>query len=221
MARRSARVSAASAASVAQASPSTTPLGHAASSLERKKSALKAQTVSKQLPVRSTAKKSRFFDGQGSSDSEAESTPEASDEVYEEETGGDDEDTASEPDSLGDDDDDDYGSNSSKSKRRSSGKPAASDKKRKASMGETESSARKAVKGQELWREGVRTGLGPGNEVFIKKPKARDTGGIPYRNNVIHPNTMLFLQDLKEHNEREWLKGMTLEFKLNCVGEVR
>lgn len=62
-------------------------------------------------------------------------------------------------------------------------------------------------KGQELWREGVRTGLGPGKEVFIKKPKPRDPGNIPYQDHTIHPNTMLFLKDLKENNEREWLKG--------------
>jgi hypothetical protein len=66
----------------------------------------------------------------------------------------------------------------------------------------------KTTKGQELWREGVRTGLGPGKEVFIKKPKARDPGGIPYQDEIIHPNTILFLQDLKGNNERQWLKGM-------------
>lgn len=65
-------------------------------------------------------------------------------------------------------------------------------------------------KGQELWREGVRTGLGPGKEVFIKKPKPRDPGNIPYQDHTIHPNTMLFLKDLKENNEREWLKGECL-----------
>jgi hypothetical protein len=68
--------------------------------------------------------------------------------------------------------------------------------------------ATKTIKGQELWREGVRTGLGPGKEVFIKKPKARSPGGILYQDEIIHPNTILFLQDLKENNERQWLKGM-------------
>lgn len=64
-----------------------------------------------------------------------------------------------------------------------------------------------ALKGRELWREGVRTGLGPGKEVFIPKPRARDAGDVAYRDETLHPNTRLFLLDLAENNEREWLKG--------------
>ena len=67
--------------------------------------------------------------------------------------------------------------------------------------------ASKVTKGQELWRPGVKTGLGPGQQVFIKLPKAREPGKIPYKDDTIHPNTMLFLSDLKENNDREWLKG--------------
>lgn len=62
-------------------------------------------------------------------------------------------------------------------------------------------------KGQELWRPGVKSGLAPGEEVFIKLPKAREAGGTPYRDHTVHPNTMAFLGDLRENNEREWLKG--------------
>jgi hypothetical protein len=65
-----------------------------------------------------------------------------------------------------------------------------------------------SLKDKELWREGVSTGLGPGKEVFIKKPKARDPGDIPYQDHTLHPNTMLFLQDLAKHNDRQWLKGI-------------
>lgn len=61
---------------------------------------------------------------------------------------------------------------------------------------------------KELWREGVKTGLGPGKEVFIKKPKMRDPGDVPYRDEALHPNTLLFLQDLAQNNEREWFKGI-------------
>jgi hypothetical protein len=64
-----------------------------------------------------------------------------------------------------------------------------------------------ALKDKELWREGVKTGLGPGRQVFIKKPQMRDPGNVPYRDDVLHANTMLFLQDLRENNERQWLKG--------------
>ena len=64
-----------------------------------------------------------------------------------------------------------------------------------------------SLKEKELWREGVKTGLGPGKEVFFKKPKARDAGDVPYQDRTLHPNTMLFLQDLTKNNDREWLKG--------------
>lgn len=64
-----------------------------------------------------------------------------------------------------------------------------------------------SLKGKELWREGVRTGLGPGKEVFIAKPQARDAGDVPYEDETLHPNTKLFLQDIAENNDRQWLKG--------------
>jgi len=64
----------------------------------------------------------------------------------------------------------------------------------------------KPVKGQELWRPDVKTGLGPGTQVIIDKPKARLPGKVPYKDETIHPHTMLFLQELAENNDREWLK---------------
>lgn len=62
-------------------------------------------------------------------------------------------------------------------------------------------------KGSELWREGAATGLEPGTQIIIKKPKARAPGKTPYNDDTIHPNTMLFLEDLKANNDREWLKS--------------
>lgn len=63
------------------------------------------------------------------------------------------------------------------------------------------------TKGGELWRPGVKAGLGPGNQVVIKKPQARPEGNTPYQDETIHHNTLLFLKDLKENNERQWLKS--------------
>lgn len=40
----------------------------------------------------------------------------------------------------------------------------------------------------------------------IPLPKARDAGDTPYENSRIHPNTFLFLKDLKANNNRDWLK---------------
>jgi len=65
----------------------------------------------------------------------------------------------------------------------------------------------KSAEGQELWRPGVKTDLAPGEAVFIKLPKAREAGKTQYKDDTIHPNTMFFLKDLKENNDREWLKG--------------
>ena len=45
--------------------------------------------------------------------------------------------------------------------------------------------------------------------MFIKLPKARETGKTPYKDDTVHPNTLLFLEELKENNDREWLKGGT------------
>ncbi|KAI4190438.1 MAG: hypothetical protein L6R41_000818 [Letrouitia leprolyta] len=68
-------------------------------------------------------------------------------------------------------------------------------------------------KGKELWRPGVKADLAPGEEVFIKLPKARGDGGVKYKEGVIHPNTMLFLGDLKANNEREWLKVHDADYR--------
>lgn len=62
-------------------------------------------------------------------------------------------------------------------------------------------------KEQELWRQGVKAGLGPGHQVFIERPKARQEGSVKYSPDRIHPNTLEFLKELKGNNDREWLKS--------------
>jgi hypothetical protein len=70
----------------------------------------------------------------------------------------------------------------------------------------------------EVWRAGVKTGLGPGREVIIKKPKARPAGKVPYQDDTIHPNTLLFLEELKNNNNREWLKSRySPKLKHRCI----
>ncbi|OCK79759.1 hypothetical protein K432DRAFT_382782 [Lepidopterella palustris CBS 459.81] len=59
-------------------------------------------------------------------------------------------------------------------------------------------------KGSELWKPGAK--LPPGTQLVIKKPKAREAGDTPYTDDTIHPNTMLFLEDLAANNDRQWLK---------------
>ncbi|KAK9769254.1 hypothetical protein SCAR479_14074 [Seiridium cardinale] len=48
---------------------------------------------------------------------------------------------------------------------------------------------------------------------FIPLPKLRDTGGIDYEPETVHPNTMAFLKDLKANNKRTWLKMRDPEFR--------
>ncbi|KAH7020956.1 uncharacterized protein B0I36DRAFT_367426 [Microdochium trichocladiopsis] len=48
---------------------------------------------------------------------------------------------------------------------------------------------------------------------FIPLPKLRDTGGIDYEPERIHPNTLLFLKDLKANNKRSWLKLHDEEYR--------
>ncbi|KAI9670869.1 MAG: hypothetical protein M1817_003754 [Caeruleum heppii] len=73
--------------------------------------------------------------------------------------------------------------------------------------------SRTGTKGSELWRHGVKTGLGPGKQVIVRLPKARPAGNTPYLDHTIHPNTLLFLKDLSQNNDREWLKMHDADFR--------
>ncbi|CAN8097661.1 unnamed protein product [Discula destructiva] len=43
--------------------------------------------------------------------------------------------------------------------------------------------------------------------------KLRETGGVPYQDDRLHKNTLLFLKDLKANNQRTWLKSHDKEFR--------
>jgi hypothetical protein len=42
----------------------------------------------------------------------------------------------------------------------------------------------------------------------VPLPVAREAGEVEYEDETVHPNTFLFLADLKRNNRREWLKCM-------------
>ena len=146
---------------------------------------------------KTTPKKSQFFEHQPStSDTESD--------VNDEGSGYEDEDASvsavsTPPESeVDEEEEDEYASEDARPKKRNVGRKS----------GNTVAAVvSKSSKGHELWRPGIKTDLAPGEAVFIKLPKAREPGRTPYKNTTIHPNTMLFLQDLKENNDREWLKG--------------
>ncbi|KAI0459144.1 hypothetical protein F5B21DRAFT_457355 [Xylaria acuta] len=48
---------------------------------------------------------------------------------------------------------------------------------------------------------------------FIPLPKLRDTNGVEYEDTKVHPNTLLFLGDLKANNKRSWLKMHDPEYR--------
>ncbi|KAI4126157.1 MAG: hypothetical protein LQ338_003897 [Usnochroma carphineum] len=167
-----------------------------------------------------TPKKSQFFKHESST---SEPEPEVEDESSGYEDGdGDASAISSPPESESEDESEDYVSSADedrKAKRKRGGARGGAVKKNKKTATNGVNGAMTAVtnpiieKGKELWRPGVKSDLAPGEEVFIKLPKARGDGGIKYEEGVIHPNTLAFLGDLKENNEREWLKVHDADYR--------
>ena len=168
--------------------------------------------------TKTTPKKSQYFTDSTPSEPESEIEAEAS--------GYEDEDASvsavsSPPDSEDEEDEDDHVSSEEenrKSKRKAkkgqSAKKAVTNRKSVVEDGVVAATAKAIIqKGQELWRPGVKSDLAPGEEVFIKLPKARGDGGVKYKEGIIHPNTMLFLGDLKANNDREWLKMHDADYR--------
>lgn len=160
--------------------------------------------------TKSTPTKSKYFEEtDGDSDHAGALSPEeAEDSGYEDhDTSAAEDASESEPESE-DASDSEEDQRKQRTKRKTNKRPSAG-------VGSSVSPALK--KDTELWRPGVSTGLGPGKQVFIEKPKPRGDGGIKYVPERIHPNTMAFLKDLKNNNDREWLKSKgCLHFKRVC-----
>ncbi|KAK4044327.1 hypothetical protein C8A01DRAFT_12272 [Parachaetomium inaequale] len=53
----------------------------------------------------------------------------------------------------------------------------------------------------------------PPKVTFIPLPQLRDTGGVEYADDRLHPNTLAFLADLKANNKRTWLKSHDAEYR--------
>ncbi|KAF4234561.1 hypothetical protein CNMCM6805_008536 [Aspergillus fumigatiaffinis] len=190
----------------------------AASKTDPKRQRYNSTTAKK--AVRSTARKSKYFEDEGNEESDPQSSHAFE---VEDDSGSAYEDTnLSSPSSESDAEEPEALSTDEERKKRSTTKTAnpSGGRKTLARRGkgnEEEDHPNEdiaaSLKDKELWREGVSTGLGPGKEVFIKKPKARDPGDIPYQDHTLHPNTMLFLQDLAKHNDRQWLKAHDADYR--------
>lgn len=179
------------------ASSSSTPLKQASSARltppSRQSKRLKSSPITS---LKTTPKKSQYFEHSSSSESESASDLDNEGSGYE-----DDDASASlissPPESEVDEEGDEYVSEEDAPKKRKRGRPKAKTNDQVVSTG---------GKGQELWRPGVKAATAPGEAVYIKLPKAREAGKTPYTDSTIHPNTFLFLKDLRANNDREWLK---------------
>ncbi|MCJ1309315.1 hypothetical protein MMC25_002974 [Agyrium rufum] len=176
----------------------------------------KTTTVSS-APSTATLKKSQYFEHDP-----VTSGSEASSAIDNEESGYEDEDPSasalssppeSEEEDEEDEDEDDYGKARGRRKSAPSNKNTSTagaetglGRGRVSAAAEVNGNGHVAKKGEELWRPNAKINAKPGEEVFIKLPKARQPGNTPYKDHTIHPNTMLFLGDLKKNNDREWLK---------------
>lgn len=167
---------------------------------------------------KATPTKSQYFQAEDDQDAPDDNGPNEESTAEDEDAsdfGDEDEDP---PSSDGEDDDEGDGSDDDEPKSR---------KKSTARKGGATSHVIR-TKGKELWRPGVKAGLGPGTQVVIKKPKARPAGKVPYSDETIHPNTLSFLEDLKANNDRQWLKskshsrffGLTSNGSTARIGEV-
>ena len=155
------------------------------------------KTSAENTPQSATPKKSKYFDGPDSDEDDEDEIESQGPE----ESGYEDEDaSATEPGPSESESEDDYDSEEDNKSKKRPGKPS----------GKASTNGPSTVASKDLWREGVKTGLGPGKQVFIAKPKPKGDGGVKYVSEKIHPNTMSFLTDLKANNDREWLKSMLL-----------
>jgi hypothetical protein len=191
MARRSLRKSTAPAGRSASKRPQTNEVTPDAPSKKRTKTAGTSHVKATTLPTRS-----KYFEPTSDEDIKAvseSSRDENGNSDYE------DEDASDSPDSP-EDEASDASSVESKPKKRS--QPIKS----------TSATSTRHGRAKDFLKTGADTGFEPGTQVVIKKPKARDDGGIPYVNDAIHPNTMLFLKELAENNDREWLKSKCIYY---------
>lgn len=149
-------------------------------------------------------KKSKYFEHLSDDEDEVE---EEAGEQQDSESGYEDEVASEVPssDSASEEEEDEY--DSEEDKKRSKRGPKAKTK------GKQKESEHVLAGKNDLWREGVKTGLGPGKQVYIEKPKARGDGGIQYVPERLHPNTLEFLKDLKKNNDRMWLKAHDPDYR--------
>lgn len=166
------------------------------------RSSKRIKTVAESSPgCHLTPKRSKYFEHSGEDAEDGSDDPGS--EAEEPESGYEDQDVSAAETEESSPEEDDY--DSEVDKKKSKRGPRA---RQKANSAEQLVNTR-----NDLWREGVKTGLGPGKQVFIEKPKARGDGGIKYVPERIHPHTFEFLRDLKKNNDRTWFKAHDADYR--------
>lgn len=199
MARRSLRV--ASSPTTPKKRPAASAAGNPNRSSKRLRSVEKPSSAS---AAKVTPKKSQYFESSASEPGDSPSEAELVESAFE------DEDESAAPTESSEEDSeefDDASDDDKPRKKKSRGRPVARGGKSNGASGGVVVPIADGTKGKELWRPGVKAGLGPGKQVYIKIPKARSPGRTPYEKGTVHPNTMLFLGELRENNDREWMKS--------------
>ena len=141
--------------------------------------------------IKATPTKSPYFDGDDS-DEEPGAESEASGWEDGDQSAEDDDDVSEED--LEDEDEDVDEEKSEEEDDRPRKRTKTGNQRAPAKDSPTTATVVKGTKGKELWRPGVKAGLGAGKQVVIDLPKAREAGKTPYKDETIHPNTMLFLE---------------------------
>ncbi|KAJ4536627.1 hypothetical protein HRR76_004658 [Exophiala dermatitidis] len=190
-------------------SPATATATPGSRSSKRLKELSAASTTAQKPSSKTTPTRSKYFQHDDDEEDDDEPEIETADEVensgYEDEDASvteDDPSSDSESDSDGFDDDSEVEGSGAKKRKRLPKK-----------QNKSKTTTTTINDNKELWRPGVKTGLGPGKAVFIEKPKPRGDGGIKYVPHKIHPNTMAFLKDLRNNNDREWLKMHDADYR--------
>jgi len=155
----------------------------------------------RQSPSAKPASTSKYFRNEGSKDLESSSDQELNEEFSEFEEVQSDVASTEEDE----DDDDEFDDNKPRRSRQNRNQGRAKNEEPTPRKGKGKTTGK--LRAKDLSKPGVKTGLGPGTQVVIKKPKARDAGDTPYSDETIHPNTMLFLKDLAANNNRQWMKS--------------
>ncbi|WYZ43534.1 hypothetical protein EsH8_VI_001233 [Colletotrichum jinshuiense] len=161
--------------------------------------------------ISSTPKKSKYFEDGNDDDDDFDGDAKPEDESDEEESEGEDEDEEVQP------------------KKRGRGRPAGKAVKPK-SKAQPRAVKAKSVKTQKVEdvedeyqdekpdeddeEEEEEEDDEDGRKVtIIPLEKLRPLGGVDYADETVHKNTLLFLKDLKAHNQRSWLKAHDGEYR--------